>query len=102
VSNFDDLIENLHNEPGIVLFLWQLYSLVLVTVVIYFCYKSDAMLLIEGEFVDKDQIILLILHSVNLVDVIPHSWSSPRCYCLRVIGSKIVENSSYEEVSLLK
>jgi len=102
VSNFDDLIEHLHNEPSIVLILWQLYSLVLIISPKILCYKSDAMLLIEGEFVGKDQIILLILHSVNLVDVIPHSWSSPRCYCLRVIGSKIVENSSYKEVSLLK
>jgi len=63
-------------------------------------YKFDAMLFIQGQFVGKDEIIFLILDPINFVDIISHSWSSPSCWCLRVIGSKIFENSGYEDVSL--
>jgi hypothetical protein len=100
LGNFDDLVDHLHNKLSIVVFLLQPYSLVLLNGTNLLFYKLDAMLLIKGEIVGKYEIIFLILYSVNFVDFVPHSWSSPSCWCLRIIGSKILENSSNQDVSL--
>jgi len=100
LRNFDHLIHYLHNELSIVVFLLQLYSLVFIISPNILYYKFDAVVLIEGELVGKDEIIFLILHPVNFVDIISHSWSSPSRRCLRVIWSEIFEYGTYQKVSL--